>query len=51
MAVFNTTGMLVYENNNVNDQTVDLSFLPNGIYIFKIITNDNIPMVQKAIKN
>ena len=51
MAIFNTTGMLVYENNNVNDQTVDLSFLPNGIYIFKIITNDNIPMVQKAIKN
>ena len=51
IAIFNTTGKLVYENNSMNENVIDLSFLPNGIYIIKAFSEEKIPLVQKLIKH
>lgn len=51
ITIFNTTGKLVYENNNMNDNAIDLSFLPKGIYIIKAFSDEKIPLVQKLIKH
>jgi len=51
IAIFNTTGKLVYENNSMNEDVIDLSFLPNGIYIIKAFIEEKIPLVQKLIKH
>ncbi len=40
VAVYNTTGLLIAEFNNFNDESIDLSGYANGIYFVKI-SSDN----------
>jgi len=46
--IFNLTGELV--SNYFNTNTIDISQLPNGIYLAKIIIGGSSPIVQKLIK-
>ena len=47
--VYNSIGKLVINQTNVN--TIDLSTYPNGLYLMRVITNNQIVSTQKIVKN
>lgn len=50
-AIYNSLGILVYQTKSSDVvNTIDLSHLPNGLYIIKISTSDNQYSTQKIIK-
>ena len=46
--VYNSIGKLVINQTNVN--TIDLSTYPNGLYLMRVITNNQIVSTQKIVK-
>ncbi|MDI1234455.1 MAG: SBBP repeat-containing protein [bacterium] len=49
--LYNATGNLIYKTTNANAKSIlDLSHLPNGLYIIKISTSDHQYSTQKIIK-
>ena len=47
--VYNSVGKLVINETNVN--TIDLSAYPNGLYLMRVVTNNEIVSTQKIVKN
>lgn len=49
--IYNLIGQLVFSKNFIDKNSTDISNLKNGMYILKIIENDNLLTTQKVIKN
>lgn len=50
VAVYNTTGQQVYSKQlTSNGETVDLSQLPGGVYVFKLQQGENVHTVKAAL--
>ncbi|MBU2649396.1 MAG: T9SS type A sorting domain-containing protein [Bacteroidetes bacterium] len=47
--VFSTDGKLMISKENFNDNILDLSGLPKGIYILNVVTNDNYVIRKKVV--
>jgi hypothetical protein len=46
--VYSIAGQIVFESKNIQSQT-DLSFLKNGIYVLKVVYNNESDTVQKFV--
>lgn len=49
LKIYTIKGQFV-TNQNINNQTIDLSYLQSGIYIIEIVFENNIKVVKKVIK-